>query len=134
MARAYFRHRIFIRFTYHPCRNYNTSRGNSLASSPPLSVAKISLFCLFSTSFPSFLPRKGSLSTFLHPLSFPRPLLLMDYVSPSLSIYSLFLSLSIFICFSRWFPVYEVSRKNLIYFRRINRRCTKTCKTSYLLL
>lgn len=58
LAQAYFRHRIFIRFTYRPCRNYSYSWRLSLASSPPPSAAKISLSCLFPTFLLSFLSLK----------------------------------------------------------------------------
>lgn len=91
------------------------TRGDSLASSPPPSAAKISLSCLFPTFLLSLLSLKGSLFTSLHPLSFPRSLLLMDYVSPSLSIYRLSLSLSISICFLYRRSVYGVSQKQRVY-------------------
>lgn len=96
------------------------TRGDSLASSPPPSAAKISLSCLF----PTFLSLKGSLFTSLHPLSFPRSLLLMDYVSPSLSIYRLSLSLSISIRFLYRRSVYGVSQKRRMYDERTENEVT----------
>jgi len=81
--------------------------------------SSLSLFLLlFFFSFfliSSFLPFPGRKSVQIFTsLSFPRPLLLIDYVSPSLSIYLLLLSLSISICFLRWFSVYKVSQKQRI--------------------
>lgn len=54
LNRAYFRHRIFIRFTYHPCRNYSMHswKLSRIYSSPHgrKNFSFLPLFCLFSLS------------------------------------------------------------------------------------